>query len=147
MARVKPRRSNASSRFTSAGDAAYAALPEKAGEFLKAYLSNRSDATRLALDASTISPFVFLFMKDRPKWSGTAAELLEELTEIAGEKAKEREFPKAANTLTGQLRKLASNFRASGLVPMVSVLVFGSSPLLSSAVSVVSMVSVFCTTW
>jgi len=58
-------------------------------------------------------------MKDKNEWSGTPSQLLEELKIAAGAQdikvEKEKDFPKAANTLSRQLNKLKTNLADEGL--------------------------------
>ncbi len=55
-------------------------------------------------------------MANRERWEGTSSALLAELTPAVGEQVqRSREWPKRANTLSGQLRRLAPNLRQLGI--------------------------------
>ena len=95
--------------------AAEPALGWERGTFLAAYDRNRLDAHDLALDATSITGPVQALVKTAD-WRGTATELLVQLTAIAGEAgARRKDWPAEPNTLSGQLRRLAPDFRAIGI--------------------------------
>jgi hypothetical protein len=95
--------------------AAEPALGWQPGTFLAAYDRNRLDAHDLALDAASITGPVQALVKTAD-WQGTATELLVQLTAIAGEAvARRKDWPAQPNTLSGQLRRLAPDFRAIGI--------------------------------
>ncbi|MHB1424533.1 MAG: hypothetical protein ACYC3I_15285 [Gemmataceae bacterium] len=86
------------------------------GSFLNAYGENRHHANQTALEASPIAGVLIHFMEGREDWTGTASELLPELTAFAGDPvAKGQDWPKRANTLGGWLNRLAPNLRAVGI--------------------------------
>ena len=95
------------------------------GHFLAVYMGNRGEADEIALDALPVGVAVRTFMADRTAWEGTATELLTILTERAGEMAKERGWPKRAHVLSGQLKRLAPNFRRLGIDVQTSIKVPG----------------------
>jgi hypothetical protein len=96
--------------------AAEVALGFEAGEFIRAYAGNREDANELALEASSVAATVRTFMADRQGWSGTAAELLTLLNQIAGDSVRHQTtFPKKPNKLSGDIKRIAPNLRATGL--------------------------------
>src|SRR5438128_7010515 len=54
-------------------------------------------------------------MTDQEQWEGKPSELLAKLAELAGSATKANDWPKRANTLSGQLKRLAPNLRKIGL--------------------------------
>ena len=83
-----------------------------AGTFIEAYRKNQAASVELVLEASAVGSAVVRFMDGRDEWAGPATELLEALNAIVGERAaKERDWPKRANTLSGKLRRAAPTLR------------------------------------
>lgn len=114
--------------FARVGVAVGRVLGWQEGAFLKAYTANMTTQHEEALDASPIGDALQVFMDGRDakdgqaavaykeEWRGTATMLLEELTRIVGERmAGARNFPKIANKLSGELKRLAPNLRSVGL--------------------------------
>lgn len=85
------------------------------GVFLRAYGANRDAAHDLALEASVIAPAVRA-LAEQEAWTGTAAELLEELGRIADDAAKRaRGWPANPGRLGSALRRIAPNLWAVGV--------------------------------
>lgn len=102
--------------FALVGVAAERALGWPDGSFLAAYGDNRAGANVSALEASPVAAALRRFMEKRCQWSGTAGELLPELTALVDPKtAEHRDWPRRANTLSGRLKRLAPNLAAVGL--------------------------------
>jgi hypothetical protein len=96
--------------------AAEPALGLKPGQFLAAFEEGQDEANEIALDAWPIVDPLRQLMVDRLQWEGKPSELLARLGELAGEKAAKPEgWPKRANALSGQLKRLAPNLRKIGL--------------------------------
>ena len=96
--------------------AAEKALGWEEGGFLKAYNDNRGDANRQALEASPVAAAVWLFMKDRDEWQGTATELYQKLGSAATEEMRRsRAWPAAPNALGGEMKRLAPALRGVGI--------------------------------
>ena len=94
------------------------ALPFTADAFLKAYSQNQCDSASISREASPVASAVESLLKSREgrQWRGTATELLSELDRGASEKVRRsREWPKAANWLSNQLRKVRPVLRACGV--------------------------------
>ncbi|MBM4289755.1 MAG: hypothetical protein FJ135_16720 [Deltaproteobacteria bacterium] len=92
------------------------AMPWPQGSFMKAYESNRQEAVEATLEADVVAVAVREFMEDKETWAGSASKLLEELSEIAGEKVtKGKIWPKAANSLSNRLTRAATFLRAVGI--------------------------------
>jgi hypothetical protein len=92
------------------------ALGWPAGTFLKAYERNRDEANSLSVDASIIGPLI-QNIAEQGEWIGTATELWRELGEIAGPDAqKQTGWPKNGRAVSGQLKRIAPNLRAQGVI-------------------------------
>jgi hypothetical protein len=88
----------------------------KPGVVLAAYRGVIGDAAGLALEASPVAgPLLELAGQSSP-WQGTASELLDRLTTLAGEKAKGRGWPGKPHLLSGHLRRLSPNLRRVGVL-------------------------------
>jgi hypothetical protein len=101
--------------FAMLGVAAEQALGWPQHSFADAYGDNRQDAHIIALEESPIAePLVKLAREG--EWSGTAKQLLEELTRRVGEMAaKNRQWPRSPRALSGRLRRLAPHLKAVGI--------------------------------
>jgi hypothetical protein len=86
------------------------------GSFLRAYAANQGDATEAVLESHPVAGAIIAFVVEQRAWSGTAALLLKELSERAGEKAKDRRWPKDATRMGGELRRLAPALRRKGML-------------------------------
>ncbi len=96
--------------------AAEPALPWKPGKFIEAYSRNQADAISLTLDADSVACAVRQFMDDRQIWEGRAGELLEKLKEHVSEDTRKlKEWPKAPNSLSHELRLAANFLRNTGI--------------------------------
>jgi hypothetical protein len=85
-------------------------------EFLDAMEANRRGADAVAIEAVPIGSVLLTFMEARSGWEGTATELLAALSALVSEQVqRSREWPKRANSLSGQLRRLAPNLRQLGI--------------------------------
>jgi hypothetical protein len=87
------------------------------GTFLRAYRENIASAVELVLEANAVGNAVRAFMASRQaSWEGTASELLPLLTALVPENAaRERDWPKRADTLSGKLRRVAPALRRTGI--------------------------------
>ena len=87
-----------------------------AGRFIEVYTANRSSANDSAIEASLVGVLVQSFMAGRKGWEGTSSELLSALGEAADDAVRKRkEWPKSPRKLSGDLRRIAPNLRASGI--------------------------------
>jgi len=84
--------------------------------FLDAYTENRESVNEFAIESSIIAGPLLALVNDRAEWAGTATELMDAFDQIVGEKpAKQRDWPKKSNVLSGQLRRIAPNLRKIGI--------------------------------
>lgn len=84
------------------------------GSFMDAYRTNRAGANELALDASPLTPAVRKLAAEGA-WEGKAEALLKELEKRANDGTDKPGWPKNGRALSGQLRRLVPNFRATGI--------------------------------
>ena len=93
--------------------AAEPAIGLTSGTFMAAYSGNREEANSLALEASPVAKLVL----ELPEvWEGTAGDLLNELEETATDGTKRlQSWPKTPRSLSGALKRLAPNLRATGV--------------------------------
>ncbi len=86
------------------------------GAFLAAYTGNRATSNDLALEASPVAPALLSFAEAEGRWLGTPSEVLRELNKQVGEDLQRQPgWPKAANSLSGILKRLAPNLRSAGV--------------------------------
>src|SRR5262249_10655295 len=96
--------------------AAEPALGWEPGTFLATYHESQDEANEVALDAYAIVDPLRQLMADKELWEGKPSELLAKLGELADDKVtKIQDWPKRANSLSGQLKRLAPNLRKIGL--------------------------------
>jgi hypothetical protein len=92
------------------------ALPWPPGSFMEAYLENRGEAVELSLEADCVAVAVREHMADRYIWTGKPSELYEELEKRVPDATKRsKAWPKAANKLSGRLKRAATFLRAIGI--------------------------------
>jgi hypothetical protein len=92
------------------------ALPWEPGAFLQAYASNRAEAVDIALEADLVATALRQFMESRYEWTGTASELLEQLSGLTSEKLQKTDaWPKKPNALGMRLTRCAAFLRAAGI--------------------------------
>jgi hypothetical protein len=85
--------------------------------FLDALEANRRSSDAVAIEALPVGPVLLTFLAGLgDEWSGTASELLAALNGVASEEVRrERGWPKRANQLSNQVRRLAPNLRRVGV--------------------------------
>jgi len=92
------------------------ALGWAAGTFLKAYERNRDEANSLSVEASVIGTLI-QEIAAQGEWIGTATELLKKLSDLGGEDTqKQWGWPKNGRAVSGQLKRIAPNLRAEGVI-------------------------------
>jgi hypothetical protein len=90
------------------------AWPEKS--FLSAYKDNRRDVNALPIEESAVGPELMAFAKAEGCESWTWARLLGRLNERADDDVrKPKGWPRTARGLSGEVRRLAPNFRRAGI--------------------------------
>jgi hypothetical protein len=105
--------------FARWGEAVLRGLGFPPGHFLDAYQRNRAGVNEVALEASPIVAPLRLFLAQQlsGSWRGTAGELYEALTKLAGDAlARSKEWPKKPHVLSGCLTRLAPNLRRAGIL-------------------------------
>jgi hypothetical protein len=98
--------------------AAETAWGAAAGDFINAYRQNRLDAVAAGLEGSLVARALRTWCEHqgpRGTWSGTSSELLNQLTPVVGNEAVASAWPKSAKALTGQLKRLATGLRTTGV--------------------------------
>lgn len=85
--------------------------------FMHAYGDNRKSAIETGLEGSPMATELIVMMEKRKEpWTGTATNLLKELSSHADEHTRGlRSWPKSAKGLGNQLRRLATALRAVGI--------------------------------
>lgn len=95
--------------------AAESGMGLRSGEFMEAYLGNRESAHEAALESSAVAKYVIKVAVDG-NWDGQASELLTHIETMASEsETHSKTWPKDGKSLSGNLRRLAPNFRAIGI--------------------------------
>ncbi|MGD9690826.1 MAG: hypothetical protein AB7K52_14240 [Phycisphaerales bacterium] len=97
--------------------AAEPALPWEAGEFIRAYRTNRADAMGAAVDASPVALALLTFIEEVVSWEGTAGDLLESLN---GRYQRDnvplpKDWPRNRKVMGNDLRRIAPALRAMGV--------------------------------
>lgn len=91
-------------------------LPCKSGAFLRAYQNNRASANESAIESSVLSGPLMELMEGLKDWQGTATDLMEALSELAGDRVtKGKDWPRKPHLLSGELRRIAPNLRRTGI--------------------------------
>src|SRR5262249_37653836 len=97
--------------------AAEPALPWPTGAFMAAYSENRCERNVLALEHSLIAAPLLELMTTAGEWQGTAQDLLDVLEHRADERSrKHKDWPTNPRKLSGDLRRIAPNLRAEGIL-------------------------------
>jgi hypothetical protein len=97
------------------------AIAEAAGfggdKFLQAYFKNIDGMHDAAIEANPLAQVVVEFMKDKSKWTGTAAKLLGLLTGIAVNMNlnQSKDWPKDAASFGKELNLIATNLQFKGI--------------------------------
>lgn len=104
--------------FASWAVATEVALGGEEGSFMSALGASDEEGAQQALEASPLAEPIYQLTQDNPDgWQGTASEMLATLREYADEHLQHtKEWPKAANVLSGALKRLAPLFREAGQV-------------------------------
>jgi hypothetical protein len=92
------------------------ALPWSPGKFMEEYDAKRAAAVADAIEDDLLGSAILILMQGRDQWIGTATELLEQLSTIAGDKAtRMKAWPKAAHVLGKRLVEMSSFLRKVGI--------------------------------
>jgi hypothetical protein len=98
--------------------AAETAWGGETGDFMKAYGQNRVETVEAGLEGSLVARVLRAWCEQqgpRGSWSGTSPELLQQLTAVVGGEASTKAWPKSPKALTGQLKRLATGLRTTGV--------------------------------
>jgi hypothetical protein len=102
--------------FAVFGEAVARALGEEPGRFLDVLLATRSGADQDALQGSAVARTFYEWVQTHRTFTGTSTTLLGELNAAAdAEDRKQKNWPKNAQALGGQLRKIAPALRRLGV--------------------------------
>jgi hypothetical protein len=94
--------------------AAEPALGWQPGTFISAYRENRAAANTLALDASLVGQAMLALIPPGTTWEGTSKDLLAALNALEPGNEKKPGWPGHPRSLSGAIRTIAPNLRASG---------------------------------
>jgi hypothetical protein len=87
-----------------------------AGTFMAAYDGNRDAAVGNVIEADPVATALRSFMAEPTEWTGSATELLGDLSKVAGERiAKAKNWPASASALSGRIRRAATPLRKIGI--------------------------------
>jgi hypothetical protein len=87
-----------------------------AGTFWCAYCHNRDEAVEGVIEADPIANAVRALVSTPTAWTGTASELLGNLTQLTGDGiVKSKEWPSTPRALSGRLRRAATFLRKVGI--------------------------------
>ena len=85
----------------------------KPGEFRAIFDQSREQSRQVVIESSPVGEAIVRLMRACQSWKGTASELLNELEKHTdGSTYRSRYFPKAANLLKRQLKRLAPDLKA-----------------------------------
>lgn len=83
---------------------------------MQAYADNRAEAAEATVEANAVASEVRRLLETKGEWSGTASELLAELTQRAPEQIqKSRRWPTSPQSLSNQLNRAAPALRMVGI--------------------------------
>lgn len=86
------------------------------GTFWSAYCTNRSEAAQSVLEADSIALLVRELVDQRTVWTGTCADLLEELSSLLSDvTVRPKGWPDSPRKLSGRLRRAAGPLRTMGI--------------------------------
>jgi hypothetical protein len=86
------------------------------GTFMSAYDGNRDEAVASVIEADLVATTVRAMMTTRTVWTGTASELLADLTTTAGARvASSKTWPDSPRAVSGRVRRAAASLRSVGI--------------------------------
>ncbi len=86
------------------------------GEFLTAYERAHQNANVTIIESSPVARAIGRLIDQEQKWVGTSAELLYKLEEYSTDRdRKEKRWPNDATRMSGQLRRVATTLRETGI--------------------------------
>jgi putative DNA primase/helicase len=111
---VKPTHTPRMADFARWAEAAAAAFGWADGHFLKVYGLNRQEVVEATLEADLVATALRGFMFSKPSWTGTATELLGQLSHPVTDGGN-RYWPRTPANLSSRLKRLAPALRTTGL--------------------------------
>jgi energy-coupling factor transporter ATP-binding protein EcfA2 len=95
------------------------ALGLEKGEFTETFDQSREQSRQVVIESSPVGGAIVRLMENYPipqSWKGTASQLLKELEKHTDEATyRSRYFPKASNSLSGKLNRLAPDLKELGI--------------------------------
>jgi hypothetical protein len=91
------------------------------------------DAVSIEIEAHPVARAVLALMEHLDRWSGTTAALLSTLATHAGDDKELPSWPKAANKLSGALKRVAPSLRVRGVSVVTVRTKKGSEVVITSA--------------
>ena len=83
---------------------------------MAAYRRNLDAAVKITVEADPVADAILNLVATRGEWNGTASELLAILDQqLSGALLRTKEWPKAANALSGRVTRAAPSLRATGI--------------------------------
>lgn len=104
------------SDFCKLGTAVAVCLGYEDNFFMDAYRENQKQANDITLESSVLTPAIKELLNKKNYFKGTPTELLDELENINSDFKKSPYWPKTATVLSGNLKRLAQNFRETGII-------------------------------
>lgn len=101
--------------FCHIGEATCQAMGYEEGIFLEAYRDNLKQANDITLESSIVAPVIKTLVENQISFRGTATDLLEKLNNLEPELSRSKYWPKTGTVLSGTLKRLAQNFRETGI--------------------------------
>ena len=101
--------------WASAAETAWGA---EAGEFMRMYRRNRTDAVEAGLEGAPVAKTLRAWCSQQGSqgsWTGTSPQLLAALNQTVKSEPGVRTWPKSAKALSGQLKRLATGLRSTGI--------------------------------
>lgn len=96
--------------------AAEAAFPVEAGTFIRAYETNRAEASEEAIANDTVAAAIQRMLSEKGSWEGIMSELLVDLKDyLPNPDRPPRDFPDNHQAMTARLRRVLPALRAVGI--------------------------------
>jgi hypothetical protein len=97
-------------------EAASSAFRWDSGDYLSAFIANQTEIQRHITHAEIVATAIHRLMESREVWEGNSTDLLEALKVTTPDDVQRvKAWPKAANSLSGKLRRAAPGLRMTGI--------------------------------